>query len=71
MCEALGWISPELRIRLDEMDQLLDRLSDDPSAWNDEAITSLPLWDETRDAARRCLPLMPAEPWTEEVWFYE
>jgi hypothetical protein len=71
ICEALGWISPELRTRLDEIDRLLERLSDDPGAWNDEAITSLPLWDETRHAARRCLPLMPDEPWAAEVWFYE
>jgi hypothetical protein len=71
MCEALGWITPELRTRLDEIDRLLERLSADQNAWTDEAIRTPPLWDETRRAARRCFPLMPEEPWTAEPWFYE
>lgn len=70
MCERAGWISPELRSRLDELDSLLDRLSADCRAWTDDAIMTLPLWEETRQAARRCLPLMTEEPWTEEVWYY-
>ncbi|MFD0683922.1 hypothetical protein [Actinomadura fibrosa] len=71
MCEQVGWISPELRSQLDELDALLDRLSADRRAWTDDAIMTLPLWEETRQVARRCLPLMTEEPWTEEVWYYE
>jgi hypothetical protein len=71
MCEAIGWITPELRTQLDEVDRLLDRLSVDRDAWTDEAIMTLPRWEETRHAARGCLPLMPIEPWTAEVWFYQ
>lgn len=61
--EEAGWVSPELRSRLNALDQLLDQLSNDPNAWTDEAIRTMPLWEGTRRAARDCLSLMQATPW--------
>jgi hypothetical protein len=63
MCERAGWISPGLRTRLDAIDGLLARLSNNRNAWSDEAIMTLQLWEEVRQAARECLPLMTEEPW--------
>jgi hypothetical protein len=63
MCEQAGWISPELRTQLDRIDGLLGRLSDNRDAWSDEAITTLRLWEEVRQAAGECLALMTEEPW--------
>ncbi|WP_067485581.1 hypothetical protein [Actinomadura hibisca] len=58
-----GWVGGELDVRLSRLDGLLDRLSDDRGAWNDEAIVSMPLWEEVRVEARACLPLMADEPY--------
>jgi len=62
-CEQLGWISAELRRRLDKIEQLLGQLSSDRSAWSDEAITTYPLWEQVRLESREAIPLMPKEPW--------
>ncbi|MBB6398918.1 hypothetical protein BKA00_005832 [Actinomadura coerulea] len=64
--EEAGWVSPELRSRLDVLDHLLAQLSANRDAWTDEAITAMPLWEGTRRAARDCLALMPAAPWVAE-----
>jgi hypothetical protein len=62
--EEAGWVTPQLRSRLSELDYLLDQLSDAADAWDDVAITTMPLWERARQAARDCLSLMPAAPWS-------
>lgn len=61
--KEMGWISPELSNRLNEIDALLDRLSADSTAWSDEAIATYPLWEHVRRAAGEALALMPEAPW--------
>jgi hypothetical protein len=62
-CEERGWISAQLRQRLDCINELLRALSGDRTAWTDEAITTYPLWEEVRLESRGALPLMQKEPW--------
>jgi hypothetical protein len=62
-CEDLGWISAELRKRLDGIQELLSQLSNDRAAWSDEAIITNPLWEQVRRVSRETVPLMPKEPW--------
>jgi len=62
-CEKLGWISAELRRRLDRIEVLLGQLGNDRTAWSDEAIITHPLWEQVRLVSREALPLMPKEPW--------
>ncbi|MEW9531849.1 hypothetical protein [Microbispora sp. NPDC049125] len=61
--KEMGWISSELSDRLDAIDGLLDQLSDDSTAWSDEAIATYPLWEHVRQAAGDALALMPEAPW--------
>jgi hypothetical protein len=62
-CEERGWISAELRQRLDRIEELLSQLSSDRTAWSDEGIFSYPLWEQVRLEAREAVPLMQKEPW--------
>lgn len=62
-CEERGWISARLRQRLDRIDELLDALSGDRTAWSDEAIITYPLWEQVRQESREAVSLMRAEPW--------
>jgi hypothetical protein len=62
-CEELGWISAELRQRLDRIEELLNRLGGDRTAWSDEAIITHPLWEQVRLVSREAVPLMPKQPW--------
>ena len=66
-CEELGWVSVELRVLLDQIDALLDQLSDDHAAWSDEAINTHPFWQQVRAVAREAICLMPEEPWTSQL----
>jgi hypothetical protein len=61
--EELGWISEELRQRLDRIEELLSQLSSDRTAWSDKAIITYPLWEQVRLESREAVPLMPKEPW--------
>ena len=40
----VGWVSAELWALLNRMDTLLGQLSEDRSAWSDEAIMANPIW---------------------------
>lgn len=66
-CEERGWISPQLRRRLDRIDELLSTLSRDRTAWSDEAIIAYPLWEQVRRESRESVPLMPNEPWAGHI----
>ena len=65
--QSAGWVSPNLRVLLDSVDALLDRLSDDPRFWSDAAIVGDPLWAQVRCTSEKAAALMPSEPWNEQV----
>jgi hypothetical protein len=60
-CDELG-VSPELQTRLDDIDGLLLQLSEDKTAWTDDAIIGYPAWELVRGVARATLALMPEQP---------
>ncbi|HUN32143.1 MAG TPA: hypothetical protein VMU95_08975 [Trebonia sp.] len=62
-CKEHGWIPAVLRERLDKIEELLSQLSDNHTAWSDEAIFTYPLWERVRQQSREAIPLMPQEPW--------
>jgi hypothetical protein len=66
-CQSAGWVSADLRVLLDSVDALLDRLSDDPRFWSDASIVGDPLWDQVRCTSRKAAALMPSAPWNEQA----
>ena len=66
-CQGAGWVSPDLRVLLDSVDALLDRLSDDPRFWSDASIVGDPLWEQVRCTSKKAAALMATEPWNEQA----
>ena len=66
-CRSAGWVSPNLRVLLDSVDALLDRLSADPRFWSDASIVGDSLWDQVRCASKEAATLMPSDPWNEQA----
>lgn len=61
-----GWISPELRSKLDFLEELLDKASSDTEYWTDDAVVNSDLWNEIRSVAQASLALIPDHtPWHE------
>jgi hypothetical protein len=66
-CQGAGWVSPNLRVLLDSVDALLDRLSDDPRFWSDASTVGDSLWEQVRCTSKKAAALMATEPWNEQA----